>query len=284
MIRIIADGPAGFKSINDLGRDPWNVPLEEVISGDPELRAIYDPDKTWDIATLAIASEYRASRSTEGAQTSLALFHCLCREAIANGKECGVTVLDDIVLNQVIQPLGHAFERYADPRLGSREYLDSPGSTPMYCDFLDFRDRVRREQPDVFAALFEGRGIEDFADIPLSKPVDSGAQVNPSPALSGLAGSLVDEPNGWAPSSTEAEGRATWENSLHKRHGPYFGTKTAPTGVTFDRNSDNHMRACCCCPPRHAQLPGPHRSDCPCLLYTSPSPRDRTRSRMPSSA
>ena len=27
-----------------------------------------------------------------------------------------------------------------------------------------------------------------------------------------------------------------------------------------------------------------HRIDRPCLLYTSPSPRDRTRSRMPSSA
>ena len=30
-------------------------------------------------------------------------------------------------------------------------------------------------------------------------------------------------------------------------------------------------------------LQDPHRHD-PCLLYTSPSPRDRTRSRMPSSA
>ena len=28
----------------------------------------------------------------------------------------------------------------------------------------------------------------------------------------------------------------------------------------------------------------PHMIDCTCLLYTSPSPRDRTRSRMPSSA
>ena len=27
-----------------------------------------------------------------------------------------------------------------------------------------------------------------------------------------------------------------------------------------------------------------HQLNCPCLLYTSPSPRDRTRSRMPSSA
>ena len=27
-----------------------------------------------------------------------------------------------------------------------------------------------------------------------------------------------------------------------------------------------------------------HRATKPCLLYTSPSPRDRTRSRMPSSA
>ena len=31
-------------------------------------------------------------------------------------------------------------------------------------------------------------------------------------------------------------------------------------------------------------LPEPPREYQPCLLYTSPSPRDRTRSRMPSSA
>ena len=31
-------------------------------------------------------------------------------------------------------------------------------------------------------------------------------------------------------------------------------------------------------------IAGPHKEGCGCLLYTSPSPRDRTRSRMPSSA
>ena len=38
---------------------------------------------------------------------------------------------------------------------------------------------------------------------------------------------------------------------------------------------------------RHTPFPRPREinsSVCPCLLYTSPSPRDRTRSRMPSSA
>ena len=37
----------------------------------------------------------------------------------------------------------------------------------------------------------------------------------------------------------------------------------------------------------HTEITGPHRwytAVGPCLLYTSPSPRDRTRSRMPSSA
>ena len=33
-----------------------------------------------------------------------------------------------------------------------------------------------------------------------------------------------------------------------------------------------------------AQHPVVYKVDLPCLLYTSPSPRDRTRSRMPSSA
>ena len=34
---------------------------------------------------------------------------------------------------------------------------------------------------------------------------------------------------------------------------------------------------------QQAQVKNPNQS-MPCLLYTSPSPRDRTRSRMPSSA
>ena len=36
-------------------------------------------------------------------------------------------------------------------------------------------------------------------------------------------------------------------------------------------------------PPRRLEQPQPKRAE-DCLLYTSPSPRDRTRSRMPSSA
>ena len=34
----------------------------------------------------------------------------------------------------------------------------------------------------------------------------------------------------------------------------------------------------------HTDYNGGHVFPCACLLYTSPSPRDRTRSRMPSSA
>ena len=37
-------------------------------------------------------------------------------------------------------------------------------------------------------------------------------------------------------------------------------------------------------PPTNVALPGNITNQNPCLLYTSPSPRDRTRTRMPSSA
>ena len=38
------------------------------------------------------------------------------------------------------------------------------------------------------------------------------------------------------------------------------------------------------CTSDFSDIKGEFRASCNCLLYTSPSPRDRTRSRMPSSA
>src|SRR5450759_2142328 len=119
------------------------------------------------------------------------------------------------------------------PTLGS-----APGSTLTHpevplCTAISSTFEIECDVNNLmFLPLFSKAGTSRILqDIPLSKPVDAGAQVTPSPALSGLAGSLVDEPNGCAPSSTEAEGRATWEYGLHKRHGPYLSTKTAPTGA-----------------------------------------------------
>ena len=59
------------------------------------------------------------------------------------------------------------------------------------------------------------------------------------------------------------------------------GYKFATTNMIFDIKMDGKFT-------RKARLVGDgHKTDTPssiCLLYTSPSPRDRTRSRMPSSA
>ena len=60
----------------------------------------------------------------------------------------------------------------------------------------------------------------------------------------------------------------------------YFGGGSAPTRSTVDRIDYSNDTAT-------AEVKGPlsvAREYITCLLYTSPSPRDRTRSRMPSSA
>ena len=73
---------------------------------------------------------------------------------------------------------------------------------------------------------------------------------------------------------TSPEAKRLWRRAIKE----YFDNTCIYCGITHDINdlTLDHVH------PRH--LGGKDETHNLCLLYTSPSPRDRTRSRMPSSA
>ena len=73
------------------------------------------------------------------------------------------------------------------------------------------------------------------------------------------------------PRSTQS--RSSAASDVYKRQGDGCANSAGPGGERAGPPGQKHEAAANAC----------HRSLC-CLLYTSPSPRDRTRSRMPSSA
>jgi hypothetical protein len=164
-IEIIENGPAGFKSLNDLQREPWQASLSEMAQHNPAFGEKFNPETTWDIASLAVAPEYRGRTNLAGNQSSAALFRGLCHWSQENGITSWVAVLDDKVLEKVVQPLGQPFAHYEDPNLGSKPYLGSPASTPVYCDFSHLPERLQQDARDIYTIFFEGEGVDDFAQL-----------------------------------------------------------------------------------------------------------------------
>src|SRR5207253_1941488 len=93
VIRLVRNSEAGFKSLNDLGRDPWNIdPQEAAAQNIPN----YDPEKTLDIATLGVSEEYRT-----GGKVGYALYHALVKYSMEHDIETWVAILDDPVLQRL---------------------------------------------------------------------------------------------------------------------------------------------------------------------------------------
>ena len=125
--------------------------------------------------------------------------------------------------------------------------------------------------------LYSGRyydwdEIESLAtefDIPLVQPlehkaVSAAALISELASLKNMEGAVL-----WMDGRPHAKFKGEWYLQLHKLLG-YFKFEKDIARLVLSRNSDDLMGI----------LNAPKR----CLLYTSPSPRDRTRSRMPSSA
>ena len=100
-------------------------------------------------------------------------------------------------------------------------------------------------------------------------------------ALSGLYG--IDR-EGWADHNAYSRGLQRYQDKTMDPYGPYgtIGKNLGMTpgevpGVSRAQGQRDKMANFMSQMPTENQLS-------PCLLYTSPSPRDRTRSRMPSSA
>jgi hypothetical protein len=152
VIRLVLPSPAGLKSLGDV-EPVWGHRIDDVLERS-NLRL--DADSAWDVATLAVDSEYRG-RATDGL-VSLGLYQGVAQLALQCHVKWVVTVLDLVVLNLVQGVMADPFERFSG--LEPLPYLDSPASLPVYCDLDAYFARLETADPSMYEILFDGRGLE----------------------------------------------------------------------------------------------------------------------------
>jgi hypothetical protein len=153
-LRLILPGPAGLKSLVDIA-PTWAPSAAEVVEATDH---VFDPGRTWDVATLAVADGYRDGL------VSQALYQAACVSAWRQRVRTLVTILDLRVLRLVQTRLGRPFQRY--PGLGAARYLDSPASLPVWCDVEAWRARLAASDEVLHEVIFEGRGLEAAVSPP----------------------------------------------------------------------------------------------------------------------
>jgi hypothetical protein len=151
VMRVLLPSQAGFKSLNDV-EPVWHVSATE-LAGQTGLAM--DLEKTWDIATLAVAEDYRA-KATQGL-VSMGLYQTLTLAARHCGIEWFVAILDMPVFRMLRWKLHMIFAGYKG--ISPKPYLGSEASMPAWCDVVE-AERKLREDPDLHAILVEGSGLE----------------------------------------------------------------------------------------------------------------------------
>ena len=152
MMRVILPLDAGLKSINDV-EALWDVRCSDVYerSGIP-----FHPHQTWDVATLAVAPEYRGNVGL--GTVSAALYQALSMI----GKQCGfryhVAVMDVAVHRMTRWRLNRPFQALAE--LDARSYMGSQQSVPVWGDTVSWHQRLARLRPDLYRMMCLGQGLE----------------------------------------------------------------------------------------------------------------------------
>lgn len=145
--RLIAPGPAGLKTLNDVAREPWKV------DGLRAARAAgMDPARTWDVGTIAVR------RSLEGsALCSAALYHGIVRAAQANSIDFIVMIMDEhprrLLSAAGIQP-------NVLPGTGEGEYLGSARSIPLWANLHRMFEQQRRTNADAYRLIYQAVGLD----------------------------------------------------------------------------------------------------------------------------
>jgi hypothetical protein len=152
VMRLIVPSPHGQKSLDDIQR-VWGQPVEDVIA---RSHAAIDRERCWDIATLAVAPEYRGA-GTEGL-VSLALYQALVGMATAADVPWFFAVLDVAVLDLISERMAQPFTRFEG--LEPKSYLDSPASLPAFVDLGPYEVRIREHDRAIYDILFGGTGLE----------------------------------------------------------------------------------------------------------------------------
>src|SRR5271156_1261306 len=142
MLRLIFPSSQGLKSLNDI-KPLWGIPYEEMFAYS---EIDFDAHMTWDIATLAIAPEYR-SAAFQGMVT-MALFQAISLVGMRCGFESSVAVLHLPILRILQWKLHHPF---GEP-LGvePRGYLESPASLPVWMRLPDWHQRLSERDPTLY--------------------------------------------------------------------------------------------------------------------------------------
>jgi hypothetical protein len=157
-IRLILPSPAGFKSLIDLER-AWDVAPAEVFE-----RAGMSPDgrSMWDVATLAVTRDYRGAASS--GLVSLGLYQGVNVLGHRLDTPFAVAILDLVVLELLNDSFHRPFSGFAG--LEPKRYLDSPSSLPVFCDAHDYWSRLQLLDPEMFALICEGQGMETVISTP----------------------------------------------------------------------------------------------------------------------
>lgn len=176
-MRLIAPGgSAGFKTLADIGRDPWRV------DGMRSARvAGIDLRTTWDVATVGTRRTSRA----HGMRHSFALYHGLGIVARVNAMTTFTAVLDERV-RRLLDQVGLITQPF--PGTAPGHYLGSDASSPVYAHTAPMLDNQRRRFPDAFSLVTMGVGMDGVSIPPDSTFVHRPAVTTPAPVLAGVLG------------------------------------------------------------------------------------------------
>ncbi len=152
VMRVLLPSPLGSKSLNDIG-SVWG----ETPAGLIERTGLgIEPERTWDIATLAIAPDYRG-KAAQGL-VAMGLYQTLTLAARRLGIEWFVAILDMPVFRMLRWKLRMIFAGFDG--LAPRSYLGSSASIPAWCSVVEAERRLAEQDPDLHAILVLGEGLE----------------------------------------------------------------------------------------------------------------------------
>jgi hypothetical protein len=157
-MRVVVPSPAGFKSLDDV-LVGWGVPLPELLG---RVDDSWDFDRVWDLATLAVAPEYRGEAAL-GLVTQ-ALLQTLTMLGEGWGVDRYVAILDLPVLRMLQWRIGRPFEAF--PGVEPREYLGSTKSQPVWGSRHAWSEHLAVADPILHELFFEGRGLEPVISTP----------------------------------------------------------------------------------------------------------------------
>jgi hypothetical protein len=146
-VRLIAPGPSGFKTLDDVARPPWQVDGARSAAA-----AGLDLATTWEVGTLCTRPGVAGS-----GRLSLALYHGLMTVAQVNGMSAFVAILDERV-RRLLASVGITTRPL--PGVRTAPYLGSAQSTPVYSPFTAMLDAQRRDLPDAYRLVTLGVGLD----------------------------------------------------------------------------------------------------------------------------